>query len=85
MLTEAVQVNLLHVPRAAVKEVGEPQDRPLFGGEDVLSEPSPRFLQRRDLLFGNSSPLPRSGVGARSIVAPVQDGDPEVCELLALG
>jgi hypothetical protein len=84
MLAETVQVNLLDVPRAAVQEVGEPQDRPLFSGEDIFSQPSPRFLQRLDLLFGNSSPLPRSGVGARSIGAAVQDGDPEVRELLAL-
>jgi hypothetical protein len=85
MLAEAVQVSLLHVPWATVQQVGESQDGPLFSGEDVLSQPYPRLLQRHDLLFGNSSPLPRSGVGARSISAAIQDGDPEVRQLLLLG
>ena len=85
MLPQSVEVGLLDVPRPAVQEVGKPKDGPLLGGEHVLGQPSPGFLQARDLLLRDSSPPPRDGMGTCSVGAAVQDGDSEVGKLLELG
>jgi hypothetical protein len=79
---QGIEVDVVDVARMAGQQVGEPKDRLLFDREDIAMPPASGLLQRVDLLIGQSSPLPRSGVAARSIVAAVQDRSAEVGQLL---
>src|SRR5919201_5523202 len=63
---------------------GEAEHRALLIGEEVLSLASSRLLQSRDLVVREPSPLARSGMRSRSVLAAVLDRDPQVGELLRL-
>jgi hypothetical protein len=78
VLVQPVEIDRLDIPRIASQEVGKAEDCSLLRRKDLLAVSSARLLQGGDLLVGQPAPLARSGVTARSILAPVADRDPQV-------
>jgi hypothetical protein len=71
--TQRVEVYVVDVAGKACQQVGEAQDRPLGGVEELLVSSRAWLTQTRDLFVGEASPLRRSGMRTRSILTAVED------------
>ena len=84
ILAKVVEVRVIDVPRIRCQEIGEPKDGPLGWVEELLVSLGAWLTQRRYLFVSVASPLRRSGMRPRSILAPVDDRRTKVCEVLQL-
>ena len=83
--SQRVQIGGLDVPRITGQQVGEVEDCSLLRPKDVLAAGSTRLLEGGDLFVGQSAPLARSGVTARSVLAAVADRGSQVGKVFPLG
>jgi hypothetical protein len=73
VLGQSVEICLVDVAGIAGEQISEPEDSLFFRVEQVCVTAPAWLLQRRDLSVGDALPLTRSGVGAGSICAAVDD------------
>ncbi len=73
MLTKRIEVYVVDASRKTCQEIGKTQNCPLRCVEEFLVSTRARLTQCRNLLLGDASPLRRSGMCARSILATIDD------------
>ena len=81
---QCLQIGLLDILRAGSQEIGIPQNGLLLGSEETSLALASRLFEGADLFVCQSVPLTRSGVGASSKPAAIQDRNPEVGKVLEL-
>ena len=82
MLAKGIEVGIIDVSRIGRQQIGEPEHGSFGGVEELFVSLRAGLAQGRNLFVGVTSPLRRSGMGARSILTATDDRRAEVREVL---